>query len=354
MSTRVRSRAAASNTALHLVATQSLQGEKSIDAQKLRVYNRSGESFLSFDVAEFDPSERTLQKLFEDLAVQSGTGFWLKPYRGVPSAAALPQFDLVFLDEECRVIQQIESYSSPSERPLTGATSVLVLPARTVVALQIKPGNQLAICASKEMERLLGLLSSPICAASVAHRTETAAEEPQKRDDSAAPLSQDHPQELQLAVHRQSDGKTESQGRKKNLFKVRLLQWLFPDRSGRRKAGRHPLPGLIAYHWTGGTPQANNLGDMSKTGFYLLTEERPFLGSLILMTLQRTGTNGENCGDSIAVHAKVVRLGPDGVGFAFVMPRSANWNSGNRQDENGATQKSLEEFLKQLNLPQCV
>lgn|ERR1039457_1178153 len=354
MGTRVRGRAAPLNTALHLVSTQSLQREKDIDAQKLRVYNRSGESFLSLDVALFDPSERTLQKLFEDLAVQSGTGFWLKPYRGVPSAAALPHFDLVFLDEQCRIIQQIESYSSPSERPLKGAASVLVLPARTVFASQIKTGNQLAICASKEMERLLGLLSSPICVASVAHRTETPAEEPQKIDDSIAPRSQDHPQQLQLAVHHQGDRETESQGRKKNLFKVRLLQWLFPDRSGRRGAGRHPLPSLIAYHWTGGTPQANNLGDMSKTGFYLLTEERPFPGSLILMTLQRTGTNGENCGDSIAVHSKVVRLGPDGVGFAFVMPRSANSKSGNRQDENGANQKSLEEFLKQLNLPQCV
>jgi hypothetical protein len=278
----------------------------------------------------------------------------LVKYRGVPSAAALPQFDLVFLDEECRIIQQIESYSSPSERPLKGAASVLVLPAHTVFASQIKTGNQLAICASKEMERLLGLLSSPVCTASVAHRTEAPAEELQKRDDSVAPLSLDHPLQLQLAIHHLDDRQTEPQGRKKDFFKFRLLQWLFPDRSGQRGAGRHPLPGIIAYHWTGGTPQANNLGDMSKTGFYLLTEERPFPGTLILMTLQRTGTNGENCGDSIAVHAKVVRLGPNGVGFAFVMPRSANSKSGNRQPENAANEKSLEEFLKQLNLPQCV
>ena len=36
------------------------------------------------------------------------------------------------------------------------------------------------------------------------------------------------------------------------------------------------------------------------------------------MTLQRTGADSERLQDSIAVYTKVIRWGPDGVGFAFV------------------------------------
>jgi hypothetical protein len=111
------------------------------------------------------------------------------------------------------------------------------------------------------------------------------------------------------------------------------------------------LPGLVAYHWTGGAPKAYHIGDISDTGFYLLTEERPFLETILLMTLQRTGSDGENPGDSIAVHTKVVRWGADGVRLAFVTSRPTDSMSGDSRPENGGDQKTLEEFVKRLNLP---
>ena len=110
-------------------------------------------------------------------------------------------------------------------------------------------------------------------------------------------------------------------------LKTRFVRWLDADTlavpvlrsSERRRAKRHPLPGLVAYYWTGGTPQAHQIGDISTTGFYLLTNERWVPETLIRMTLQRPGTKGENPEDAISVISKVVRWGPDGVGYEFVL-----------------------------------
>jgi hypothetical protein len=108
------------------------------------------------------------------------------------------------------------------------------------------------------------------------------------------------------------------------------------------------LPGLIAYHWSGGTPQAYHVANISVSGFFLLTDERPYPGTLILMTLQKTGTNAEKPRDSIAVYTKVIRWGPDGVGFRFVTVESKDAKSNNRQPKTFANQESLDEFLKQV------
>ncbi len=99
----------------------------------------------------------------------------------------------------------------------------------------------------------------------------------------------------------------------------------------------------------GRAPKAYHIGDISHSGFYLITEDRPFPETMVLMTLQIASSGGEKPEDSIAVHAKVVRWGDDGVGFAFVFSMPAK--SGPASPENGADRKTLEEFLARLNLP---
>jgi hypothetical protein len=161
----------------------------------------------------------------------------------------------------------------------------------------------------------------------------------------------DPPGQPKPAVQKSDEMEAESSGRRKDSSKIRFLGWLLPERSGRRAFCRHPLPGLVAFHWSGGLPHGYYLGNISDTGFYLLTEERPYPGTLILMTLQRTDTEGDNRGDSLAVYTKVVRWGSDGVGLAFVTPKSKDTKSGNELQKNYADQKSLKEFLKRLHLP---
>jgi hypothetical protein len=123
-----------------------------------------------------------------------------------------------------------------------------------------------------------------------------------------------------------------------------LKNWLSADR---RKALRIPLPGLVAYYWTGSAPRAYQIADISSTGFYLLTEERWYPGTMVLMTLQRTDSDGQNLEDSIAVQSLVVRWGSDGLGLAFVLlpPGEGDERS---QRLRGADKKSLERFLARL------
>jgi hypothetical protein len=296
-----------------------------------------------------------MKELIEDLALNSDAALWLTPYRGIPAAPGMPPFDILYLDEDHRVVQEVESYPSPEVRPLNSRTaSALVLPPHTIFGSKTLPGDQLdvrAVGEADEVECRRQLLSSRSGQGSVARRKESAVEEPTPKDGSAPTLSDDRSGRLQRAIQTLGEKEAEFHARQKGSLKTRFLRWLNSEPSDRRRARRHPLPGLVAYHWTGGAPKAYHIGDISDTGFYLLTEERPFLETILLMTLQRTGSDGENPGDSIAVHTKVVRWGADGVRLAFVTSRPTDSMSGDSRPENGGDQKTLEEFVKRLNLP---
>jgi hypothetical protein len=110
--------------------------------------------------------------------------------------------------------------------------------------------------------------------------------------------------------------------------KLRILCWLYPDlhleqvkakRSEERRAVRLPMPGLVAYFFTGGSPRPHPIKDISVTGFYMCTNERWLPGTIIRITLQMIDPHGEGR-DAITVHSRVVRWGPDGGGFEFVLP----------------------------------
>ena len=111
--------------------------------------------------------------------------------------------------------------------------------------------------------------------------------------------------------------------------KLQFLCWLYPNlhldhveqkRSEQRRAVRLPMPGLVAYFFTGGSPRPYPIKDISVTGFYMHTEERWLPGTIVRVTLQMVGTSGESGRDAITVHSRVVRWGPDGGGFEFVLP----------------------------------
>jgi len=111
--------------------------------------------------------------------------------------------------------------------------------------------------------------------------------------------------------------------------KLQFLCWLYPNlhldrveqkRSEQRRAIRLPMPGLVAYFFTGGSPRPHPIKDISVTGFYMHTEERWLPGTIVRVTLQMVGTGSEAGRDSITVHSRVVRWGPDGGGFEFVLP----------------------------------
>lgn len=118
-----------------------------------------------------------------------------------------------------------------------------------------------------------------------------------------------------------------------------------------RRAPRHIEPRLVAFYWDGAVPKPRYIRDVSFTGFYLLTEERWCPGTLITMTLQRTEKTSDGSKRSIAVQAKVIRPGEDGVAVAFVLPRAKDARGVISIIADGvglADKKTLELFLRPL------
>jgi hypothetical protein len=81
---------------------------------------------------------------------------------------------------------------------------------------------------------------------------------------------------------------------------------------------------------------------------YVVTEERWYPGTLILMTLQ-AGVDGQDSFEhSISVHSRAVRWGNDGVGLQFIPQDAPAARSGLNPLENGANKRDLDQFLERL------
>jgi hypothetical protein len=250
----------------------------------------------------------------------TGKGIWLTPYNGIPATRWFPHMDLVYLDENYKVIQLVESVLSVFVEPLVPqAKSVLVLPAKTISSSQTKSTDQLLVCGAEEMKHRLESLSSPFARVPMMGKTDPLPNAPQPIGDSTSSLSGEHSLKLRNEIEQPAEkDRAESEAPKREPFMTRLLRWLATDR---RKARRFPFPGLVAYYWTGGAPKACQIGDISTTGLYIVTEERWLPGSVIPMTLQRANTSGEAPDDWIAVQTYVVRSGIDGQGLALVFSK---------------------------------
>ena len=116
----------------------------------------------------------------------------------------------------------------------------------------------------------------------------------------------------------------------------------------RRKARRHEVSALAAYYWDGGAPVAHRIRDISSAGFYLLTEQRWYVGTLVTMTLQWTGSADTGSERSIGVQAKVVRTCADGVGLAFVLADRQNGRQPQGHLQGAVDKKALERFLSPI------
>ena len=98
----------------------------------------------------------------------------------------------------------------------------------------------------------------------------------------------------------------------------------------------------------GSAPVAHGIRDISSTGLYVVTEERWYPGTLVLMTLQRSDVDDELAERAIAVQSRAVRWGPDGVGLQFVLPDEQGRHCSNEPMLDSAGRKEFERFLEQL------
>jgi hypothetical protein len=131
------------------------------------------------------------------------------------------------------------------------------------------------------------------------------------------------------------------------LFK-RILRRVFPDQ---RKQHRHLAPPLVGYLGTASSSKPYDLGDISLTGFCLLTDERWIPGTELPITLQRTNLPLENDGDCFTVQATVVRCGKDGVGFSIALCEEDSLAAhGNPLRVRWVTRMQMEQFLQRLKV----
>jgi len=325
-----------------------------MEAPRYCVYNQTRESFLSLGVTITDSSTGDLQDLVDRVSVKPDSGVWIAPYRGTLPIRSLSPVDLVYLDSNYRVIQEVESFLTSSAEPLRDeAASVLVLPAHTIYSSQTQPGDQMVICVADEMERRLERLSGSLSPLSNAQSV-VFPKEKQRGNGISGPAPSPIRMETQQITSKGTETmeNTASKAGKRGSLLSWIQNWLSTS-SDRRRAPRQPLPGLVAYYWTGSTPRAYRIADISTSGFYVLTEERWFPGTMVLMTLQRTDRNGKNLDDAIAVQSRVVRWGSDGLGLAYVLSKAVDPSNGESMRENGADKKSLDRFLERLKEDQA-
>jgi uncharacterized membrane protein (UPF0127 family) len=318
------------------------------ESRKYCVYNQTRESFLSLGVLMADTAAKQLKVLLENLSIEPDAGLWLSPFRGIPAIKGLTPVDLIYLDENNRVIQAVESFPNYAIEPTREQpASALILAGHTVFSSQTQPGDALLICYADEMEDRLG--SSDRGRSNTSQSSAGRFESAQAVVE--APADMNRSTELVAAHQRlveKEAAELETAGPANASWFIRFLRWLSTDR---RASKRHPLPGLVAYYWTGGAPQAFHIADISLVGLYLLTDERWFPGTMILMTLQRTNTDGDDPDDFISVLTKVIRWGADGVGLTFVPSNTVDLNSGEALPDTGVGKKALQRFIQRVQQP---
>ncbi|MGD0628882.1 MAG: PilZ domain-containing protein [Terracidiphilus sp.] len=358
-----------------------------MESRKLCAYNQTRECFLGLEVDGADLSLAKLKDRIATLALKSGEGLWLSPFRGLPEWGIRVPLDLLYLDQDCRVIDVVESY--PVFRANAGTAqpvSVLALPTHSIYSSQTQSGDQLVLCVAEEMQQRLerftgtanhaaqgaaagtengnrpGPVPVPVVAAPKRAVAAVPLPAPPAPKHGAAsvvqsavllrekPLWSGGPGLLELENRSEEEPSATRQTHMMGLIQpemkdVRpprgwLERWWSPDP---RKAPREAAPGLAAYYWTGGPPQAHTVKDISSSGLYVVTEERWYPGTLVLMTLQNSEAGEEVKERTICVHSRAVRWGKDGVGLQFVL-----------QDESGdatmaaADRKALDRFLARL------
>ena len=130
-----------------------------------------------------------------------------------------------------------------------------------------------------------------------------------------------------------------------SLFK-RILRAVFPDQ---RKDDRHLEPPLVGYLGTLQGSKPYEIGDISLSGFCLLTDERWEAGTEMPVTLQRKSLPDGDKFETFTVQATVVRCGEDGVGFSIVLVEDESQAAyGNPLRVRWVTRLEMEQFLKSL------
>jgi len=322
---------------------------ETMETQTHCAYNQTRECFLGLEITIADLTYAAIVDLMASVSLKSGEGLWIVPFRDIPAAGLQAPLDLIYLDEDCRVIDLVESFptfrvSSSSPK----AASVLALPVHSIYSSQTQTGDQLVLCIAEEMERRLeriaGMRSDSGAAQPAPPAREKEKDKPVWGGESAL-FEQEIRLERDSRLPKRTPEPPPPPAESPYKPKTWLERWLSPDP---RKAPRLQFEGLTAYYWTGASPQAHSIRDISSTGLYIVTEERWYPGTLVLMTLTINGEGDGTDERSIVIQSRAVRWGNDGVGLKFVLPDARAYRQGHNMLSDGASRRELDRFLGEL------
>ena len=127
-----------------------------MERRKYCVYNQTRECFLSLGVTVANTTFSRLRGLIGRLHLKSDEGIWVVPSSGVHTLGVFVPLDLIYLDENYKVIHLVEHFPTFRIAPLrVQSESVLELGAHTIYSSQTQIGDQLLICPAEEMELYL-------------------------------------------------------------------------------------------------------------------------------------------------------------------------------------------------------
>jgi hypothetical protein len=333
------------------------------EARYLCAYNQTRGCILGVEIACGDFSLASLLQRLPMLTPRSGAGLWLDPFRGIPADDVIVPLDLIYLDDNYRILAVVELFPAVRVPPNTPpAASLLALPSGSVHSSHTQTGDQVTFSRSEDMEQELARLRPAVALPSPVQEVLAP---PEKPETIAAAVSQ--PEENAAAKEAASDKIVEAKPvdnavevkpvdkaveakpwvKKPSKPKSWLERLLFGDDTPNdaRKAERLALTGLAAYFWDGGAPKAHDILNISDTGLYVVTDERWYPGTLVQMTLKKTTSDGKKIESSISLMACANRWGNDGVGLGFVVhdPRKP------RHGENdGVDRAELDRFLARI------
>jgi|HubBroStandDraft_1064217.scaffolds.fasta_scaffold05398_2 hypothetical protein len=391
-----------------LVESVTVDAPRIADAGRLCAYSKTRRRFLCADIEAGDFSNSSLDVRLLGLGPDSAGGLWLNPFWGIPPTSLSVPVDLIYLDQDCIVIDVVESFPLSQVSDSTPPpASVLVLPADSVCSTDTQIGDRLVVSSPGEMKRRLKDLSG-VDPKAHPHQTDSAASESSVRISTARVLSWEghagvksiqeevstesrltkpgpvesgltdqppinqsplisepresavatEPSEVQLAQAGQSPSSSGTESTSE-LFKSFMpataestpakswLKRIFAlDSAEQRRSARESINGLVAHFFTGGFPIPHEVRDISATGAYVYTQERWYPGTVVRVTL--TDSRGSGSELSITLNSSVVRTGDDGVGlhFMFNLPRNCAQQTGGAVI--GADKQHVKRFLKRL------
>jgi hypothetical protein len=329
-------------------------------AQGYCVYNQTRERFVATGIEAVDASAGRLEAHLRRLDPGGRAGLWILPCREIAATCIRFPVDLVYLENDGVVLEAIASF--PLAAPavsLAGAASVLVLPANTAVEGEIHAGDRLIVSLPEEMRRHFEDLQeakadahedrgsqprqSGIFCAGEPTIPEAGPEARSAASQEAGSADRGTNSSREPSLAPQIDTQPWMQQAPRNWFK-RLLR---KGPADPRKTARETLPGLIAYYFTGGTPEGHPVRDISARGMFIVTSDRWYAGTVLRVTL--TDRHDPRAERSITVNAKVVRSASDGVGLAFVLDepdRRSSLPVEQMERANGMAPAEIDEFLR--------